>query len=110
MSLERPRCRTARGRLQYRCLQLKETAVFQKPPNMRHDSRPEQQSRPGFRVNDDIEVALTIDLLRVAQPVPLLGQRPQRLRQQDAAVDLNRDLARLGDKKCPLGTDDIAEI
>ena len=46
----------------------------------------------GLGVDDEVDVALAVPRVRVGQPVPLVGQRAQRLGQQRQVVDLDRQL------------------
>ena len=45
-------------------------------------------------IDEEVDVALAVAGLDVLEPVPLLRQRPQRLRQERPGLDLDGELAR----------------
>ena len=61
-------------------------------------------------VHDQVDVALAVARLGVGQPVPLVRQRPQRLRQQAQPLDLDRQLAGLRAEQRALGAEDVADV
>ena len=61
-------------------------------------------------VDDQIDVALAIALLDVRKAMPLVRQRPQRLRQQAQLLDAHRQLAGLGPEQRAFGADDVADV
>ena len=63
-----------------------------------------------LRIDDGIDIALTIAHILVAQTVPLLRQHAQRLAQQRQAVGVNGHLTRLGAENDALDAEDIADI
>ena len=65
---------------------------------------------PGVLVDDEVDVALAVPGVDVAQAVPLVGERPQRLGEQHEAVDLHRQLALAGGHHRALDADPVAEI
>ena len=61
-------------------------------------------------VHDQIDVAQPIAQLRVGQPVPLVGQRPQRLGQQQQALDPHRQLPGPVRNSTPSAPSDVADV
>ena len=77
---------------------------------MRNNPRPQHQPRARFGIHDQIEIALPVDLLRIAQPVPLFRQRPQCLGHERGAFHAHRDFARLGFEERAFRAEDVAQI
>ncbi len=73
------RGRAARDRLQDGGLDLDELALLEEPADRRDDPRAQEEPLARLAVDDQVQVALAVHLLGVGKPVPLLGQRPQRL-------------------------------
>ena len=63
-----------------------------------------------LRIDNGIDITLTIAHILVAQTVPLLRQHAQRLAQQRQAVGVNGHLTRLGAENDALDAEDIADI
>ena len=89
---------------------------FQKAPGVepaterRNDPRTLEKHFARFRVDDQVDVTLTVTLLDIAQPVPFVGQRAQRFGEQAQVVDLDRQLAGLRTHQAAFRTDDVADI
>ena len=91
--LEWPGDGAARDRLHHRRLDLQEAARVEEPPQRRDEPRAEQEDRADVGVHDEVHVTLPIAGLHVLEAVPLLGQRPQRLREEAPRLDVDRELA-----------------
>ena len=65
---------------------------------------------PGVVVHDEVDVALAEAGVDVGEPVPLVGQRAQRLGEQLEAVDLHRQLALAGGHHRAVDADPVAEV
>ena len=61
-------------------------------------------------VDDEIDVALAIARVDVGHAVPLVRQRPQRLRQHAQLFDAHRQLAGLGLEQRAGGREDVAHV
>ena len=72
---ERPRRRAARRAFKHRRLGFDELARLKKAADMRDDPRPQLQTRARLRVDDQIEVALPVDLLRIGETVEFFRER-----------------------------------
>ncbi len=70
MGDKRPRRRPARRVFQHRRFYFDELPVFEKTPDVRNDPGTQQQPRARLLIYDHIEIALAIDLLRIAEPMP----------------------------------------
>ena len=82
MGRERPRGRAAVQRLERRRLHLEEAAAIEAGAQRRDDAAAQQRRAPRLLVHQQVEVALAEARLDVGEPVPLLGQRTQALREQ----------------------------
>ena len=96
--------------LQDRRLDLGEPAGVQGPAQRRQDLRPRAHDLSALEVRRQVQVALAVAGLGVAQAVPLLGHRAQRLREQDHAVGLDADLALLRLHDDAARADDVAQV
>ena len=93
-----------------RGLHLHEPPLGEDLPERAEQSGPDFDQPPALQVRCKLEVAPAEAELRVAQPVPLLGERAQRFGQQGQAFDLDRELTPLGLHDLTLGPDDVAEV
>ncbi len=93
---ERPRHRAAGDRLHHRRLDFEEVHRIEEVAQVLHDARARLEHLRALRADDQVDVALAIAHLLVGQPVPLVGQRPQRLHQQPQLLGAHRELAGLG--------------
>ena len=76
---ERPRERAAGDRLHHRRLDLEVAARVQERADRRQHPAAHLEDLARVRVDDEIEIALAVAHLDVAQAVPLLGQREEAL-------------------------------
>jgi hypothetical protein len=107
---ERPRRRPPGDRLHHRRLDLDVAPLVEEPADRRDDPAPREERLLHVRARDQVEVALAVADLRVLQPVPLLGERQERLAEQRQLLHLDRDLARAGLEEGPLDADQVAEV
>ena len=107
---ERPGVGAAGLEVQHRCLDLDEAFGLQRATEAGDDlvTDPERPAR--LFVDDEIGVALAKPRVGVGEPVPLVGHRPDRLRQQLDAIDLDAELALAGGHHGALCTQPITEI
>ena len=107
---ERPRQGAAVERLQDRRLDLDEAAPVEEAADgamMR--ARLTNTSRD-VGVGHEVEVALAVAGLHVAEAVELLGQRAQRLGEQHPRGDAHDELAAARAQDRALGADEVAEV
>ena len=110
MRLERLRHRARRDRSQHGRVHLQIAPRVEERPYRRQGPAPRAHRLVNLAVGDQIEVALAIALLDVAQAVIFLGGRTQRLRQQRDAVRAERRLARLRPQHRPGRAHEVAEV
>ena len=91
---ERPRRRAARDRLHDRRLHLQEPAGVQERAHGLDEARPEPEHLAHARIHEEIHVPLPVASLDVLEPVPLLGQRPDGLREERPRLHLDGQLPR----------------
>ena len=110
--LEGPRRGAARllRLVERRRLDLDEAAPVEEAADGRDDPRPLLEHLAHALRDDHVHVALPVALLDVGEPVPLLRQRPHRLREDGEARRLDRELAGLGAGRGPLRRDDVADV
>ena len=102
--------RAAGDGLEDRRLDLDELPRLEEAADRGDDPRAQQQAAARLPVHDEVEVALAVHLLGVGEAVPLLGQRPQRLREERARLDADGDLAGLRPEERPPRPDDVAQV
>src|SRR5574341_636960 len=86
VGLKRPRRGPARAGLENRCLDLQIAALVQKAPNAGHNARSRDERIAHLWVRHEVEVTLAIADFDIAEAVPLLRGRPQRLGEQGQAL------------------------
>ena len=96
--------------LQDRRLDLHEAAPVEEPPHRRDNSRARARDLARALVGDQVQLALAVARLDVAQAVPLLGQRPQRLADHAPAPYGDRDLLAARTEQPPPRLDEVAEV
>ena len=102
--------RAAGDRLHHRRLDFEVAARRHELANRGDDAAPRLEHPPRIGVDDEIEIALAVADLDVGQPVPLLGQRHQALREEVQPRRPDRELVGLGPEQPPLDADPVAEI
>ena len=107
---ERAGRRTARNRLHHRGLDFEKLERIEEIPQVTDDPRARAEHVAARFVDDQVDIAPPIAQLGVGEPVPLVGQRPQRLHQQAQAVHAHRQLARLGAEQHAARADDVADV
>ncbi len=107
---ERPRQRAARDRLHHRRLDFEIAARVQESAEAREHPAADLEHAPRILVDDEIEVALPVADLDVAQAVPLFGQRQETLDQELELRDVDRQLVGPRAKQVPFDADEIAEV
>src|ERR1051325_5377954 len=107
---ERPRRGAGGDRLHHRRFDLEKIPLLEKAPDDADDARALLEQRLDIGVDHEIDVALAVARLDVGEAVPLLGQRPQALREQLQPGRLDRQLLRLGAEELSPDTDDVAQI
>src|SRR6266446_6471100 len=108
--LEGPRSGAAGNGVQHRRLHLQEAARIEKGAQVTHDPRSRFKHPPALLVHDQIDIAAPVTQFCIGDPVPFIGQRPQRLGQQCQFVGSHRQLAGFGAEQGSLGADHIADI
>ena len=91
-------------------LDLDEAALGQEPAHRGDRREPDVEDAPRVVVRDEVDVALAVARVGVGEAVPLLGQRPQRLREQLERRDVDRELAELGLHDLALDADPVAAV
>ena len=106
--------RTGRGAagdgVQGRGLDLGELAAPEEAADRLDHAAADEEAAAGLLVDDEVEVALTVDLLGVGQAGPLLGQRAEGLRDQLVGGDADGDLAGLRAEELAADADEVAGI
>src|SRR6185295_16015932 len=74
------------------------------------DARAGLEDATWIRVHHQVEVALPVARLDVLEPVPLLRQRMERLREEAQVRRLERELVRARAEGTPGDADQVAEI
>ena len=102
--------RAAGDRLQDGRLDLGVSATVQLLTDRAQHGGARRDVPPRRRVGDQVQVAPSLLEIGVLQPVPLLGQRTQRLRQQGERVHLERELPATRAHDVARGADDVAQV
>ena len=106
--------RTGRGAagdgVQGRGLDFGELAAPEEAADRFDHAAADEEAAAGLLVDDEVEVALAVDLLGVGQAGPLLGQRTEGLRDQLIGGDADGDLAGLGAEELAADADEVAGI
>ena len=108
--LERPGDGAAGDRLHHRCLDLEEAARVEERADPLDEPRAQQEDLADLGVDDQVDVALAIARLDVLEPVPLLGQRAQRLGQERERLHAHRQLAGARAEHSSGDADEIADV
>ncbi len=93
-----------------RGLDLEVAALVEEPADGGDDAGPLLEGVPDPRRGHQVEVALPVALLDVGQAVPLLGQRPDGLREDGEGGRLHGELPGLGPGGRSAGGDDVAHV
>jgi len=96
--------------MHHRRLDFEEPPRIEPAPHRRDDARSQDEDFAGLRRHDQIDVTLAIALLDVAQAMPFVRQRPQRLGQQPQGIDPDRQLAGFGAHQRASRGDDIPDV
>ena len=110
MRLERARNRTARDHLHHGGLHLHVVVLDEEAAHVGDDLRALAEHLAGLFGDDQVDVALTVTHLLVAQPVPLLGQGPQALGKLAQGSYAHRQLPGARAEQRPLGAHDVADV
>ena len=106
--------RTGRGAagdgVQGRGLDFGELAAPEEAADRFDHAAADEETATGLLVDDEVEVALAVDLLGVGQAGPLLGQRAEGLRDQPVFGYADGDLAGLGAEELAADADEVAGI
>ena len=90
---ERPRHGPAGDRLHHRGFDLDVAALVEEAPHRAHHRASQHEDAAHLGVREQVEVALAVAGFDVGEPVPLLGRRQQRLREQRQLARLDGELA-----------------
>ena len=63
-----------------------------------------------FVVDDQVDIALAVAALLIREPVPLVGQRPQRLDEQPERVNFESELACPGLEQLAGATQHVTDV
>ena len=107
---EWPRRCSARNRVHHRRLDFEIAAGDEELAHRLHDLRALDEDVERGWIGDQIDVALSIALFLVGEPVELFRQRPQRLREQPHLARLDRQLASLGLEQRAPCADEVAQV
>src|SRR6185437_3051022 len=102
------RRRAAVERLQDGRLDLEEAAPVEERAQARDEPRARGEDRAGLGRHQEVEVALAVAHLDVAQAVPGVRERPRAGREQLEARDAQRRLAAPRADRLPLHADEVA--
>ncbi len=107
---ERPGERAPVRRLQDGRLDLQKAALLHEAPDAGHDRAPEDEHAARVVVRDEIEIAMAEPEFLVAEPVPLLGEGPQGLRQHVERGHPDAHLTALRLHDLTAGPDHVAQV
>ena len=111
MRRERPGVRAARDELQHRSFELHEPALVQDPAHRPAGPRRGQERTSRRLVGEQMQVSLALLQVRVLQAVPLLRERPERLREHRPSGSTNTQSSPLLVRPHGAGgADDVAEV
>ena len=96
--------------VEHRGLHLHEPFAIQIAPDLGDDGAALAEGLSDFVVHEQVHVPLPIAELRVLEPVELLRQGPEGLREQGQLPGVDGDLARLGPEHEPLYAHDVADV
>ena len=96
---EGTRQRAAVQRLQHGGLDLEEPALVEEAPDRAHHPGAQDEQRAGLLVRDQVQLAVTVALLDIGQPVVLVRRRAQRLGEHRPPVDAQRQLSAPGPER-----------
>ena len=102
--------RAARDRLQHRGLYFQKAGRVEEVAQVARDPRARLEHPPARRAHDQVDVALPVAQFRVRDAMPLVGERPQRLREQPQRLHPHRELAGPGPEQGPARADDVADV
>ena len=97
-------------RRERRGLDLEEALVVEHLAGGAHDVAARAEHLGDRRVGDEVDVPLAVASLDVLEAVPLLGRRPQGLREDADARRLDGELAALRCGERALGLDEVADV
>ena len=103
------RAAAAGDRMHHRRLDFEVAPRDEELAHRLHDLRPLDEHITRYRIGDEIDVALTVALLLVGEPVELFRQ-PRRLREEPDRGHLDRQLAGLGLEQRSRRPDEVAQI
>ena len=107
---ERPSGRAAELDTQRRRLDFDEPAAVEEASDGGHGGEPDLEHATRLGIHDQVDVALPEPRVDVGEAVPLVGQRPQRLRKQLERADLHRQLTAARGHHRALDADPVAEV
>jgi len=110
MRAEGARRGPAWDRLHHRRLDLEEVERIEEVTQVADDARASAEDVAARLVHDQVEVAPPVARFGVGEPVPLVGQRPQRLHQQPQRLDAHRELAGLGAEQHAARGQGVADV
>ena len=101
---------TAGDVMHHRRLHFQEAAAVEPFAHRAHDPRALDEHLACLGGDDQVDIALAVALLHIAQAVPLVRQRPQRLDQQAQRGRFYRQLAGAGPGQPAFDGDDVAHV
>ena len=107
---ERARGGAAGDVLHHRRFHFEEAARVQPVADRADDARAGDEDFARLRGDDQVDIALAVALLDIAQAVELVRQRPQRLHQQPQRRHLDRELTGLGAHQPAFRGHDVADV
>ena len=110
MGREGPGQRPAGDRLHHRRLDFEIAARIEEPAHVREHPAADVEHAPRIGIDDEIEVALSVADLDVAQAVPLFRQWQETLDQKLELRHVDRQLVGPRAEQVSFDTDEIAEV
>src|SRR6266545_4120375 len=107
---ERPRHGPPGHRLEDGRLDLHEAVLVEVRAHGLQRRRPSVDDAARFEIGGQLEVPVSLLEARILQPVPLLGERPEGLRQDPHPLDEDRQLALLRRSDPADGAHDVAQV
>ena len=110
MRLKRTGCGTAGNGMEHRRFNFEEVAVIEVLADALDDFRTLNEGIRNFRVDDEVEIALTIACFLIRKAMEFFRQRTERFREELPRFDADRRFTRMGNEYRTADTDDIAEV
>ncbi len=110
MGYKRPGRRSARNLVHHGCFDFKEIAVGHEAADQVDDAGTLDEYFTRFRIDDQVNIALTVAGFHIGQAMEFFRQRQERLDQQSYGADMQGQFTGLGAERIAFSADDIADV